>query len=78
MLRYVTKIVIGSQHRQITTETELSEKRINGPDLYTVAATGISQLRGGDVIAPLGSQQRKNRKVFDDLIARSRTAEPLQ
>ena len=72
------KVVVRRQHRKIPTEAKLGEESIDCADLNTATAAGVSQLRGFDVIPPLGSEQRQGGKPVDDLPAEPWPGKTLQ
>ena len=57
---------------------ELREYGVYRANLQTCPPTAISQLRGLDVILPVGGQKRQRCEPGDDVFARSRARESLQ
>jgi hypothetical protein len=60
------------------TEAQLRQQRVDGADLHTLTAAMIAQLRGIDMVAAIGHQERQSRKPLKDRIAGSRTGKSLQ
>jgi hypothetical protein len=78
MTRHIAEVPIARQHRQIMPNAKLRQQSINRPNLDAAASTPVAQLRGIDVVAPIGNQQWQGSKSLKYLIAIPRAAEPLQ
>jgi hypothetical protein len=63
---HIEKVSVGCQHRQIVTDAKLRQQGIDRPDLYAASAAFITQLRGGNMVAPLGNQERQLSKSLYD------------
>ena len=78
MPRGQKEVVIGSEHRQLMTDAELREHRVNRTNLQASATAAISQLRSTDMILPVRGQKRQGREPIDDVFARPWAGESLQ
>jgi hypothetical protein len=78
MSGHVVKVPVGRQHRQIVTDAKLSQQGIDCSDLNTATATLVSQLRGVNVVAPVGHQQRQGGKPIHYSPAIPRSGKTLQ
>lgn len=72
------KVTIRGQERELMTDAELSEQGVDGADLHPGAAAPIAQVRGVDMVLPIGSEERQGGEPLDDVLARARSGEPLQ
>ena len=59
-------------------DADLSQQRINRPDLDTRTATMIAKFSGVDVVPSIRDNQRQSCESFDDLLACARTRKSLQ
>ena len=55
------EIAIGRQHREVVTEAELREQRVDRTDLDAAAPATVSQLGGRNMVPPIGDEQRQRR-----------------
>ena len=53
------EVLAGRQHRELVTDAELCEQRVEGTDLHTGPTTAVAQLRGSDVILPVRAEERQ-------------------
>jgi hypothetical protein len=65
VLRGRTETVVGAEQDQIVSATELDEHRVDGSDLGTVAAAGVAQLGGFDVIFAVRLQEYERGEALD-------------
>jgi hypothetical protein len=72
------KVLVGREHCQLMTHTELRQQRVDGSDLDTLLTARSTQLGRLDVVVPIGNQQGKRSKVVDDLLLGPRSRETLQ
>ena len=73
-----TEILVGGQHRQLMTDAELREQRVDRADLHAGATAAVAQFRRVDVILPVRAEERKNREPVDDIAARAGSRKTLQ
>ena len=74
----IAKVSVGCQHRQVVTEAELRQQRIDGADLNAAASAFVSQFGRVHMIAPVGDQQWQCGEAIEKLCTVSRSDEPLQ
>ena len=72
------KVLVRREQRESMTDAELCEQRIDSTDLHPAATAAVSQLRGIDVVLPVGRKERQRCKSIDDVFACTRTSKPLQ
>jgi hypothetical protein len=63
----VFEVDVGGQNGQLVTDAQLSQQHVDCPRLNSMPAAQIAQLCGGDVILPVGVEERERRKALDDL-----------
>ena len=63
----VFEVDVGGQNSQLVTDAQLSQQRVDCSRLNTTPAAQIAQFCGGDVIFPVGVEERERRKALDDL-----------
>src|SRR5258708_16090464 len=71
------KVLVRREQREFVTDAELCEQRIDSADLHPAATAAVSQLRGIDVVLPVGRKERQRCKSIDDVFACTRTNKPL-
>lgn len=57
---------------------QLSDESVDGSNLDTLAATGVSQSSGFDMVVQVGHDDGKQREGSDDFVLRFRTVEALK
>ena len=72
------KVLVRREQREFVTDAELCEQRIDSTDLHSAATAAVSQLRGIDVVLPVGRKERQRCESIDDVFACTRTSKPLQ
>jgi len=72
------KITIGTEHREVMSDAELREERIDRSDLKAAAAALAAKVRSGDVVVALWHDERQRGEPIDDLRSRLRVAEALE
>ena len=72
------KVLVRREQREFVTDAELCEQRIDSADLHPAATAAVTQLRGIDVVLPVGRKERQRCKSIDDVFACTRTSKPLQ
>jgi hypothetical protein len=78
MPRDAIKVAVGRQHREIVPNAKLRQQSIDRADLQAAAAAFALQLRRVDVVTPVWHQERQGGKPVDNLLAMTRSREPLQ
>lgn len=78
MLRDVLEVQIGGEQYELMPDTQLSNQRINRTGLNAALAALVSNLRCGDMIVPVRSEEGKGGEVFDDLQSSPGTRETLE
>lgn len=58
--------------------TELRDKRVDGANLDTLAATRVAQPSGLDMVDSVGNEERQRTEALDDRVACLRSRETLQ
>lgn len=66
MGREAREVLVAGQHCQVVAQAKLRKERVDRPDPHPGAAALVPQVRGGDMIRAVGSQQRYRRKSFND------------
>jgi len=74
----VPEVLVCCKQRQIVPDGQLRKQCINGADLNTRSATGVSQSRRTDVIVSIRLEQRQSGKPLDDLSLCFGSREALQ
>ena len=72
------EIVVGAQQRQIVSNAQLRQQRVDRADLNTCSAASVAQLGGCYMVFAIRLQQRKRCEALDDLLARFRPVESLK
>ena len=78
MSRDADEVLVGGQQRQLVAQAELRQDRVDGSNLEPGPPAPIAQLRRFDVVLAIRRQQWKRCEAFDDLLACTRSGEPLQ
>ena len=74
----MAEINVGGEQRQLVTNAKMRKQCIDRTRLDSARTTQISQFRSSNVIFPVGIQERKCGKAFDDLPFVLGTRESLQ
>jgi hypothetical protein len=72
------KIAVGTEHREVMSDTKLREERIDRADLKTAAAALVAKFCGGNVVFSLWHDERQRSEPVEDLCSRLGAAEPLE
>jgi len=72
------EVRIRRQQRELESDAQLSEQRVDGSDLDSVAPTVVAKVRSCNVVAALRLQARKGGEALEDGISGARSAEALQ
>jgi hypothetical protein len=72
------EIAVACQHRQVMSNAQLSQQGINRSNRQTTPAALVPQFGRGNVIVPIGHQQRHGGKSVENLISKLWARKPLQ
>lgn len=72
------EIPVGTEHREVMSDTKLREERVDRSDLKATAAALVAKVCSGDVVFALWHDERKRGEPIEDLRSRFRAAEPLK
>lgn len=78
MLRGRMEVVICCQQRQVVALAELDEQGIDGADLDTPAAAGITDVRRCNVVLLVGLEKGKDGEALHELVLIAGASETLQ
>jgi hypothetical protein len=78
MLRGQVKVFVGRQESQVVPNAQLNEQRVNGADLNTPPAAGISNFGCLNVVIAIWLQEAQRSKSFNKLVASLGPGEALK
>lgn len=78
MLGRMREVFVCGEKRQIVPNRELCQQCINGAELNSRLATGVSESRSTNVIFPIGLKQGQRGKALNDLSSSLGAREPLK
>jgi len=78
MLSSGLKVLVRGQQNQVMPASELDQQSVNGPDLDSATATGVSDLGGFNVVLAVRHQESQGRKPLYKLISDLGSGEALK
>ena len=72
------EIAVRRQHRQVATNTKLSQQGVNRPHVHTASTARIADVRGFDVVDSRRPNPVRSGKTFGNERGRLRTADALE